>query len=107
MVGLQIAGNVFAFLTGFIACFLYFNIGMNTMYMEVFQEILHFPAITTSRGTWLWYALGPVYWALAFVVADAVPNLRFVVSFVFTFTISGRDPFFAFTHPSVLLLTSG
>lgn len=81
MVGLQIAGNILAFLTAFIACFLYFNIGMKTVYIEVFQEILHFPAITTKRGKSLWFALGPIYWALAFVVAAAVPNLRSVVIF--------------------------
>lgn len=85
MKGLQNAGNVFSFLTAFIACFLYFNIGMKTVYMEVFQEILHFPVITSKKGKWLWYALGPIYWILAFIVAAAVPNLR---------SVSPPSPFF-------------
>lgn len=91
--GLQTAQNILALLTSFFAIFLYFStdtpccdkivtaltsnldIGMKTVYLEVFQEIFNFPAITTKKGQWCWYALGPVYWILAFVVAAAVPNL--------------------------------
>lgn len=91
--GLQTAQNLIALLTSFFAIFLYFSmdtayydklettltfgldIGMKTVYLEVFQEIFNFPAITTRKGQWCWYALGPVYWILAFVVAAAVPNL--------------------------------
>jgi hypothetical protein len=55
---------------------------MKTVYIEVFQEILHFPPIVTKRGRWMWFALGPVYWILGFLVASAVPNLNGIVSFV-------------------------
>ncbi|KAI6911662.1 hypothetical protein KC318_g3728 [Hortaea werneckii] len=58
--GLQTAQNTIALLTSFFAIFLYFNIGMKTVYLEVFQEIFNFPAITTRKGQWCWYALGPV-----------------------------------------------
>lgn len=77
--GLQTAQNIIALLTSFFAIFLYFSmdtpyreklettlpfgldIGMKTVYLEVFQEIFNFPAITTRKGQWCWYALGPVY----------------------------------------------
>lgn len=81
MKSLQTAGNVFALLTAWIACVLYFNIGLKTIYLEVFQEIFKFPEITTKKGRWLWYALGPIYWALAFVVAAAIPNLNGMFGF--------------------------
>ncbi|KAI7351815.1 hypothetical protein KC354_g12273 [Hortaea werneckii] len=58
--GLQTAQNIIALLTSFFAVFLYFNIGMKTVYLEVFQEIFNFPEITTRKGQWCWYALGPV-----------------------------------------------
>jgi hypothetical protein len=61
---------------------MYFNIGMNTIYLEVFQQGFGFPPITTRKGKIAWYCLGPVYWILAFVVAAAVPNIGGIVSFV-------------------------
>ncbi|KAK5108117.1 hypothetical protein LTR62_008771 [Meristemomyces frigidus] len=79
---LQSVGNVFHILTGFIAVFMYFNIGMKTVYLEVFQEIFNFPPITTKKGTILWYCLGPIYWILAFIIAAAVPNINGIVSLV-------------------------
>jgi len=61
---------------------MYFNIGMKTIYLEVFQQGFGFPPITTRKGKIAWYCLGPVYWILAFVVAAAVPNIGGIVSFV-------------------------
>lgn len=100
MVGLQTAGNVFALLTAFIACFLYFNIGMKTVYIEVFQEILHFPEITSKKGKWMWYSLGPIYWALAFIVAAAIPNLNVISSLVGALGILN----FTYTFPAFMYL---
>jgi len=79
---LQTAGNIFTLLTGLIAVFMYFNIGMKTIYLEVFQQGFGFPPITTRKGKIAWYCLGPVYWILAFLVAAAVPNIGGIVSFV-------------------------
>ena len=61
---------------------MYFNIGMKTVYLEVFQEVFNFPPISTKKGKILWYCLGPVYWALAFLIAAAVPNINGIVSLV-------------------------
>ncbi|ROW11629.1 hypothetical protein VMCG_01359 [Cytospora schulzeri] len=97
-VTLQTAGNVFTFVTGLIACFLYFNIGMKTVYIEVFQEILKFPEITTKKGRWMWYTLGPLYWILAFIVAAAVPNLNGISSLVGALLILN----FTYTFPAFM-----
>ena len=61
---------------------MYFNIGMKTIYLEVFQQAFGFPPISTRKGQIYWYCLGPIYWILAFVVAAAVPNIGGIVSFV-------------------------
>ncbi|PWY76029.1 transmembrane amino acid transporter family protein [Aspergillus sclerotioniger CBS 115572] len=94
--GLQMAVNIVYFLTCIIACILYFNIGMKSVYQQVFMELLHFPDISTFRGRMLWYGLGPIYWAIAFVIAGAVPNLSGISSMVgaalilnFTYTLPG------------------
>ncbi|KAK5113815.1 hypothetical protein LTR62_003199 [Meristemomyces frigidus] len=78
----QTAGNVLGLLTGFIAIVLYFNVCMKTIYLEVFQAIFDFPPITTQRGKWFWFALGPILWILAFIVAASVPNLNGIVNVV-------------------------
>lgn len=61
---------------------LYFNIGMKTIYLEVFQAIFNFPPISTKKGRMMWFALGPIYWIVAFIVAAAVPNVGGIVSLV-------------------------
>lgn len=100
MKSLQVTGNVFALLTALIACFLYFNIGLKTVYLEVGQEILGLPPITTTKGKYFWYALGPLYWVLAFVVAAAVPNLSGISSIVGSLMILN----FTYTFPAFLYL---
>ncbi|THC89425.1 hypothetical protein EYZ11_011126 [Aspergillus tanneri] len=60
---------------------------MKTVYQEVFQELLHFPIITTKKGRILWLILGCVYWIVAFIVATAVPNLNGISSLVGAFLI--------------------
>jgi hypothetical protein len=113
--GLRTLNNVLNLLTGFIACgesspiseissqiasnmliVLYFHVGMKTVYIEVFQEALNFPPIASNRGKWMWFALGPIYWAIAFVIAAAVPNLNGIVNMIggllgvnFTYSLPG------------------
>lgn len=95
---LQTVGNVFALLTSAIACIMYFNIGMKTVYIEVFQEVFNFPPITTKKGRWLWFALGPIYWIVAFIVAASVPNLNGVSGLVGALLILN----FTYTFPAIL-----
>lgn len=97
-VTLQTANNVLSLITGWIACLLYFNIGLKTVYVEVFQDLLHFPDITTRKGRWLWYLLGPIYWSLAFIIAAAIPNFSGVANLVGAFLILN----FTYTFPGLL-----
>jgi len=95
---LQSVSNVFSLLTGAVACLLYMNIGMKTVYVEVFQEIFNFPILQSKKGRWLWYAMGPVYWALAFIVGASVPNLFGVANCVGSLLILN----FTYTFPPLL-----
>jgi hypothetical protein len=48
----------------------------------------------------MWYAMGPIYWALAFVIAAAIPNLNGIVSF-----IDGLlSPNFTYSFPRLVFL---
>ncbi|KIX95517.1 uncharacterized protein Z520_08637 [Fonsecaea multimorphosa CBS 102226] len=71
---LQVLCNILSLIIGFLAIFLYFNVGLKTVYLEVGQEVLGLPAMTETKGYILWLALGPVYWILAMVVAVSVPS---------------------------------
>ncbi|KAF3387575.1 hypothetical protein F1880_001493 [Penicillium rolfsii] len=93
---LQVVGNVLSLLTGWLAVFLYFNVGMKTVYLEVGQAIFNLPAITSKSGKFLWWGLGPVYWIVAFVLAMSVPQFSAFTNFVgglfslnFTYSFSG------------------
>ena len=67
---------------GFLAVFLYFNIGLKIVYLEVGQEIFGLPPITEKKGYFLWLALGPVYWILATVLAVSVPNFPGITNLI-------------------------
>lgn len=77
---------------------MYFNIGMKTVYIEVFQAAFGFPSIMTKRGRFMWYALGPLYWIVAFIVAASVPNLNGISGLVGALLILN----FTYTFPAIL-----
>jgi len=97
---LQQVNNILGLITLAIACLMYMNIGMKTIYIEVFQEAFNFPEITTKKGRWMWYALGPVYWAVAFIVAAAVPNLNGISGIVGAMLILN----FTYTFPAAVFI---
>ncbi|KAJ5766787.1 uncharacterized protein N7511_004403 [Penicillium nucicola] len=93
---LQVVGNVLSLMTGWLAVFLYFNVGMKTLYLEIGQEIFHLPPIASKKGKFCWWGLGPLYWILAFVVSMSIPEFGAFTNFVgglfglnFTYSFSG------------------
>ena len=99
-VGLQIAGNVLTLITGWLtickkrppcarllsatdsSTVLYFNVGLKTVYLEIGQEVFKLPPITTTKGKYIWWGLGPIYWIIVFVVAMSVPEFPAFTNFV-------------------------
>ena len=91
--GLQIVSNILSLIIGFLAVFLYFNVGLKTVYLEVGQEVFGLPPMTERKGYILWLALGPVYWVLAMILAVSVPNFAGITNLIsglliFNFTYS-------------------
>lgn len=69
---------------------------MKVVYLEVGQELFGLPPISTKKGKYLWWSLGPLYWIIAFVVAMSVPQFSAFTNFVgglfslnFTYSFSG------------------
>lgn len=94
----QTATNVMNIITGLIAAALYGNIGIKVAYIEVFQELLHVPALNTRTGKLLWVALVPLYWALAFIIAAAIPQFTYISSLIGALCILS----FTYTFPALL-----
>ncbi|KAI9701652.1 MAG: hypothetical protein M1820_006423 [Bogoriella megaspora] len=103
--GWQTAGNMLALISGLIAAGLYGNIGkfqarVKVLYNNVFMDLLNAPPLTTKTGKILWGILTPVYWAIAFVVAAAIPDY-----FAFVTVISAATLLqFTYTFPPMLAL---
>ncbi|KAI0008276.1 transmembrane amino acid transporter protein-domain-containing protein [Xylariaceae sp. FL0662B] len=95
---IQTGANVLSLISGLIAAVLYSNIGLKVVYVEVFHELLGFPDLTTRRGKIWWAALVPVYWAIAFIVGAAVPQLSYIVGLVGALFILS----FTYTFPAWL-----
>ncbi|KAE9365930.1 amino acid transporter-like protein [Stipitochalara longipes BDJ] len=94
----QTATNIMNIITGLIAACLYGNIGIKVAYVEVFQELLHAPPLTTKAGKFLWVALVPAYWALAWVVCAAIPQFSYISGLVGAVCILQ----FTYTFPAIL-----
>lgn len=80
MRGPLVAGNILYLITGLIAAALYGNIGIKVLYQACFKELLHLPDLASRKGKWIWIGFVPVYWALAFLLAAAIPNFSCVSS---------------------------
>lgn len=94
----QTATNIMNIVTGLIAAALYGNIGIKVAYVEVFQELLHAPPLTTKRGKLLWVALVPAYWVIAWVVCAAIPQFSYISGLVGAVCILQ----FTYTFPAIL-----
>lgn len=96
----QTLGNALSYITGVIAALLYGNIGIKVFYAAVFRDLFHFPPLDAKAGKWIWVAIVPIYWGLAFVVAAAIPQISYISAFVGAACILQ----FSYTFPPILMV---
>jgi hypothetical protein len=68
------------------------------IYNNILVELFRFPPLTNRTGKFLWVALIPIYWAIAFVLAAGIPNFSGLTSVVAAFCILQ----FTYTFPPML-----
>ncbi|CZR69010.1 related to neutral amino acid permease [Phialocephala subalpina] len=97
--GWQTAGNMISLVAALIAAGLYGNIGIKVMYNNILIDIFNAPPLVTTRGKVLYACIVPIWWAVAFVIAAAIPDYFGFVSVIsascllnLTYTL---PPFFA------------
>ncbi|OAQ74092.1 amino acid transporter [Pochonia chlamydosporia 170] len=72
--GLQTAGNSLAIVSALIAATLYGNIGIKVLYNNVLVEFFKAPPLESKRGRYIWFALVPIYWSVAYVIGASIPD---------------------------------
>lgn len=72
--GWQTAGNMISLIAALIAAGLYGNIGIKVFYNNVLLDIFGAPPLITRTGKLLYAAIVPIWWAIAFVIAAAIPD---------------------------------
>jgi len=99
-----------------ISSLLYGNIGIKVFYATVLRDIFHFPPLDEKLGKRIWIVCGmyhtrrrlrtqgtdvppvPLYWILAMIVAGAVPQIAYLISFIGAACIIQ----FSYTFPAIL-----
>ncbi len=64
------------------------------------RDVFKFPALDKTKGKWIWVGLVPIYWALAWIIAAAIPQIANLTSFVGALCIMQ----FSYTFPPILLV---
>lgn len=52
------------------------------IYNNIFVEFFKAPPLTTKSGKYMWIALTPVYWSIAYVIGAAIPDFAGFTSIV-------------------------
>jgi hypothetical protein len=96
----QTVGNVLGVVSGLIAAGLYGNIGIKVIYHNLLMDFFNAPPLTTTKGKWLWFAVVPVYWSIAFIFAASIPDFFALTGLVAAICIMQ----FTYTFPPLLAL---
>ncbi len=79
---------------------MYGNIGIKVIYNNILMDLLKFPSLGAKAGKLAWCGVVPVYWAIAFVIASAVPQVDNLGGFIAAAGILQ----FTYTFPPMMYL---
>ncbi|KIJ93769.1 hypothetical protein K443DRAFT_111538 [Laccaria amethystina LaAM-08-1] len=96
----QTVGNVLSLVTGIIAAGLYGNIGIKVVYINVVEDWMKGPRLMTFKGRVIWSLMVCGYWALAFVIGAAIPQIQTITGLIAAIAIMQ----FTYTFPPLLRL---
>ncbi|KAJ3496480.1 hypothetical protein NLG97_g2627 [Lecanicillium saksenae] len=76
----QTVGNMVTVVSALICAGLYANIGIKVVYNNVFIDLFNAPPIGTKPGKIIYASIVPIWWAIAWVIAAAIPDFFGFVS---------------------------
>lgn len=94
----QTATNAISLTAGLIAAVLYGNIGIKVIYQNLVQDLFNGPELTSRKGRYLWFAMVPLYWSAAYILASAIPQFTNISALVASVCIMQ----FTYTFPTFL-----
>jgi len=94
----QTAGNVLALVVGMTAAGLYGNIAIKVIYTNIVEDMFKGPRLMSFKGYFVWMGLVIVYWAIAFVVGSAIPQVQTITGIIAAAAIMQ----FTYTFPPLL-----
>ncbi|KAF9185097.1 hypothetical protein BGZ49_004352 [Haplosporangium sp. Z 27] len=94
----QTAGNVMALITGIVAGSLYGNIGIKVAYINIVEDWCKGPSLLSRKGHIIWIAMVVIYWALAYIIGSAIPQVENISSLIASICIMQ----FSYTFPPLL-----
>ncbi|KAH3675024.1 hypothetical protein WICMUC_002856 [Wickerhamomyces mucosus] len=77
---LQTVCNVISLISGMLAAGLYGNVGLKGLYQSFLVDYFKVPELDTYKGKILWVFSTILYWAIAFIIAAAIPQLSSVAA---------------------------
>jgi hypothetical protein len=92
------ACNAFSLITGIVAAVMYGNTGMKVVYFQVIEDLLDGPKLGTRKGTFTWVAFVIFFWWLAYIIAQAVPDIGDLVGIVGALCIMS----YSYTLPPIM-----
>lgn len=96
----QTVGNVLALITGIIAGGLYGNIGIKVAYVNIVEDWFKGPSLLSRKGHFIWSIMVVIYWALAYIIGSAIPQVENISSLIAAVCIMQ----FSYTFPPALRL---
>jgi hypothetical protein len=93
----QTVTNVLNMIGGIVYSIMYGNNALKVIYNNLILEFGG-PTLTSKRGKLLWFLMVPGYWAIAFIVASAVPQISYIAGLVAAVCILQ----FSYTFPPLL-----
>lgn len=94
----QTVGNVLSLVTGIIAAGLYGNIGIKVVYINVVEDWMKGPRLMSPKGRIVWSSMVIMYWALAFVIGSAIPQVQTITGLIAAIAIMQ----FSYSFPLIL-----
>jgi len=95
----QTVSNVIGLITGIIAAGLYGNIGIKVAYYNIVEGMFRGPALNSKSGKLIWVGMVFIYWALAFVVGAAIPQVQTISGLIAAVCIMQ----FTYTFPPIMI----
>ncbi|KAF8071821.1 hypothetical protein FPV67DRAFT_1667278 [Lyophyllum atratum] len=94
----QTVGNSISLVTGIIAAGLYGNIGIKVAYTNIVEDWFKGPPLMSRKGRVIWSTMVIAYWALAFIIGSAIPQVQTITGLIAAIAIMQ----FSYTFPLFL-----